>query len=522
MLGRWLLAICTATIICLAASGGVQTSTADESATDPLRQPTPRPAPPGCTESGAPRDPAPPAAGARPACEHYIWQSVKIVAGGVMPGLYFHPAEPGLLYIRADVGGAYRWDPAASLWIPVTDWLGGTNADWSLMGIESIALDPTDPNRLYLAAGMYITSGSPIDAAILVSGNRGATFQRINLPFKMGGNDLINGQQTGERLAVNPFQPNELYLGTHENGLWVSEDYGATWNQMASFPITSSPDLAGVIFVRFDPRHAGTVYAGVYSGGIYRSTDSGVTWLRVPGQPTTLPDGETLRPMRCALGPDGLLYVTYANSAGMIAISNGAVYKFNTDTGVWTDITPPDNPSKLWYGYCAVSADAQREATVMVGTWNRGFPGDDFFRSTDGGLTWRSLKQSAVIDTSLSPYLNFQPPVFGVWNASFEIDPFDSNHAIYDAGNSVLATNDLTNLDSGQPTHLYVGANGIEETVIHQVVSPPSGAHLLSTMADQGGFRHDDFNVSPLPFQNPYMIEVASMDFAELNQIGRA
>jgi hypothetical protein len=504
-------------MICLAASSGQQTSAAGVSATDPLRQITRRPEPAGCAEGVALRDSAAPAAGARLACERYVWQSVKIVAGGVMPGLYFHPAEPGLLYIRADVGGAYRWDPAASLWIPVTDWLGGTNADWSLMGIESIALDPTDPNRLYLAAGMYITSWSPINGAILVSSNRGATFERVNLPFKMGANDLINGQQTGERLAVNPSEPNELYLGTHENGLWVSEDYGSTWNQMASFPITSSPDLAGVIFVRFDPRHAGTVYAAAYTGGIYRSTDSGATWQRVPGQPTTLPDGETLRPMRCALGPDGLLYVTYANSAGMIAISNGAVYKFNTGTGVWTDITPPDKPSSLWYGYCAVSADAQREATVMVGTWNRWSPGDDFFRSTDGGLTWRSLKQSAVIDTSLSPYLNYQPPVFGVWNASFEIDPFDSNHAIFDAGNSVLATNDLTNLDSGQPTHWYVGANGIEETVVHHVVSPPSGAHLLSAMADQGGFRHDDFNVSPLPFQNPYMIEVASLDFAELN-----
>ena len=53
--------------------------------------------------------------------------------------------------------------------------------------------------------------------------------------------------------------------------------------------------------------------------------------------------------------------------------------------------------------------------------------------------------------------------------------------------------------------------------MIHQVVSPPSGAHLLSAMADQGGFRHDDFNVSPVPFQNPYMIEVASLDFAESN-----
>jgi len=447
----------------------------------------------------------------------YTWQSVKIVDGGVMPGIYTHPTEPGLMYIRANVGGAYRWNAATSLWIPLTDWLDGTNADWSLMGIESIALDPTDPDRLYLAAGMYIESWITINGAILISRNQGRTFDRVNLPFKLGGNDDY-GQQGGERLAVNPFQPNQLYLGTHENGLWLSSDYGATWSQMASFPITATPDLVGVVFVRFDPRHQGTVYVGAYTGGIYRSTDSGATWQQVPGQPTTLPDGETLRPMRCALGPDGLLYVTYANSPGLSSIGNGAVYKLDTNEGTWTDITPPDTQTNLWYGYCAVGVDAQRKGTVMVGTWNRWWPEDDFFRSTDGGATWRSLQQYSVRDTSLSPFLNYQV-TFGVWNASFEVDPFDSNHALYDAGNSVWATNDLTQMDSGQPTHWYVGANGIEETVIRLVVSPPSGAHLFSAVGDEGGFRHDDFDVSPVPFLNPLMIEVASLDFAELNPL---
>src|ERR1039458_8213164 len=94
-----------------------------------------------------------------------------------MPGIYTHPTEPGLMYIRANVGGAYRWNAATSLWIPLTDWLDGTNADWSLMGIESIALDPTDPDRLYLAAGMYIESWITINGAILISRNQGRTFR---------------------------------------------------------------------------------------------------------------------------------------------------------------------------------------------------------------------------------------------------------------------------------------------------------------------------------------------------------
>jgi len=99
--------------------------------------------------------------------------------------------------------------------------------------------------------------------------------------------------------------------------------------------------------------------------------------------------------MRCALGPDGLLYITYANAPGLSAINNGAVYKLDTNSGIWTNITPPDTSANLWYGYCAVGADPQRNRTVVVGTWNRWSPGDDFYRSTDGGTTWNSVKRLA-------------------------------------------------------------------------------------------------------------------------------
>jgi hypothetical protein len=221
--------------------------------------------------------------------------------------------------------------------------------------------------------------------------------------------------------------------------------------------------------------------------------------------------------MRCALGPDGLLYITYNNVGTLNGVTNGAVYRLDTNTGIWTNITPPDTHAILGYGYCGVGVDAQRNGTVMIATWDRWSPGDDIFRSTDGGANWRSVKKYSLRDTSLSPYLDYYGTQFGTWNATVEIDPFDSNHALYGTGYSVWETNDLTNLDSAQVTRWVVGANGVEETVLHHVVSPPAGAHLLSAMADQGGFRHDDFNVSPMPFLNPVMIEVASLDFAESN-----
>jgi len=447
----------------------------------------------------------------------YNWQPVRIVDGGTMTGLYMHPAQQGLMYTRANVGGTYLRDAAHTAWLPLTDWLNGLSPDWSLMYIESIAVDPTDVNRLYLAGGGYLEPGSP-NGAIMISDDLGNSFQTVNLPFQLGANDNY-GQQGGERLAVNPFNSAQLFLGTHLEGLWVSNDHGATWSQSATFPVTSTPDLVGVAFVRFDPAHSGVVYAGVYNHGIYASADGGATWKLVPNQPTTLPDGEALQPIRSALGPDGVLYVTYANSEGLSSITNGAVWKFNTTSGVWTDITPPDTPSNLWYGYCAVSADAKHAGTVMAGTWNRWYPGDDIFRSTDGGATWKSLLKYSVRDTSLSPFLDVSPPTFGVWNTSIEIDPFDSDHALYVGGSTIWETHDLTAMDALQTTHWTVGALGVEETVVHDVISPPTGPHLYSIIGDRGGFRHDDFDVSPLPFLNPKMVDVASLDYAASNPL---
>ncbi len=87
----------------------------------------------------------------RPAqtAEPYTWKSVQMVGGGFVDGIIFHPTAKGVRYARTDIGGAYRWDDKAKEWIPLLDWAGWK--DINLMGVESIALDPSDSNRLYMA-----------------------------------------------------------------------------------------------------------------------------------------------------------------------------------------------------------------------------------------------------------------------------------------------------------------------------------------------------------------------------------
>ena len=94
---------------------------------------------------------------ARMRTQAYRWKNVQIVGAGFVSGIVFHPTAPGVRYARTDIGGAYRWSEPARRWEPLLDWV--SYDDRNLMGVESIALDPSDPNRVYMALGTYTAAG---------------------------------------------------------------------------------------------------------------------------------------------------------------------------------------------------------------------------------------------------------------------------------------------------------------------------------------------------------------------------
>jgi hypothetical protein len=174
----------------------------------------------------------------KPASEPYTWKSVQIVGGGFVDGIIFHPTAKGVRYARTDMGGAYRWNGQTKRWEPLLDWV--PYEDSNLMGVESIAVDPSDSNRVYLACGTYTTS--PVDA-ILRSSNRGKTFERIDVPIRFCGNE--DGRGNGERMTVDPNNGSVLYLGTRQASLWRSEDGAKTWKKVDSFPdVAEAPPAA--------------------------------------------------------------------------------------------------------------------------------------------------------------------------------------------------------------------------------------------------------------------------------------
>ncbi|MCC8153900.1 MAG: hypothetical protein LIP01_06605, partial [Tannerellaceae bacterium] len=435
--------------------------------------------------------------------EKYRWQNVRITGGGFVDGIVFHPTVPHVRYCRTDMGGAYRWDEAGSCWIPLLDWLPAAEAN--LMGIESLALDPQDPETVYLVCG---TSTRGPDGAILYSRDAGQTFRRVDMSFGMGGNE--NGRGNGERMMVDPVNSHIIYLGTRDAGLWRSHTQGIDWEQVSGFPdITEQfPDSlsfrdrfrlsgSGIVFVLFDSstgipeKGCSTIYAGVSlmdRENLFVSRDSGVTWEPVSGHPTAY------RPLQATLTKDGYFYIVYGTNPGPLPMENGAVWKYNTRTGEWKDISPvcPAPEQGEAFGYASVAVDPGNSKHVLVSTFGRPVPGkhteDDIFRSTDGGVTWQSVFSGKVeMDYSKTPYTEFTPLH---WMFDIEIDPFNPDHVLFTAGYGGWETYNLSDMDKELPVKWEIMSTGIEETVPLELYSPVKGPHLISAIGDYGGFTH--------------------------------
>jgi len=431
----------------------------------------------------------------------YMWKNAQVVGGGYVTGLVFNPREKGLLYARTDMGGAYRWDSAAEQWIPLTDWIG--EKDWNLLGIDSLATDPVDPKRLYLGAGTY-TNDWAGEGAILRSTDRGRTFKRVDLPFKLGANE--DGRGAGERLVIDPAHHGTLLLGTRKNGLWRSTDYGVTWRQVSSFPVKDGASSGGGIsFVTYGPAGTRTVYVGVAdkSTSLYRSTDGGSTWQAVPGQPT----GQL--PQHGVVSGDGSLYLTYTDTLGPNGVTAGSVRKYTSAGGAWKNVSPSSGS----YGFSGLAVDPRKPSTVMVTTLDRWWPEDEIYRSTNGGTTWKALADKSVRDASAAPYVGTG---VGHWMTALAIDPFNSGHVLYGTGNGIWRSKDAGATDSGGTSHWTAGARGLEETALMDAIAPPGGATVVTAMGDQGGFRHGSLTKVPGGrLKNPQMSNSTDIDFAQ-------
>ncbi|MCD0465269.1 RICIN domain-containing protein [Flavobacterium sp. ENC] len=419
----------------------------------------------------------------------YTLKNAPIGGGGFVTGIINHQTS-GDKYCRTDVGGAYRWDAAGNKWIQLLDWLNESESGF--VGVDALALDPQNANNVYMLCGTeYMSNGR---TAILKSTDKGNTFTYtdVTAKFKTHGNG--NGRGNGERLAVDPHNSNILFCGTRANGLWKSTDGGVSWNQAWS-GVTTTSNGNGICFVQFDPSGSvvsgatQTIYIGVSrtgSANIYKSTNGGATFTDI--SPTT-----SFMPHRVAL-QGTTMYATYADGAGPALEGDGKLYKLNTSTGNWTNVTPVHSKD---YAYGGVSIDPNNVNRVVISTcgmyWNNQYGGgwgDFVFLSTDGGSTW-TLKNGPN-----ATYNNNGMAWTGDgavnWMDCVVFDPANPSIVQVIGGGGVYTCSDIAAANPSWKCDVI----GIEETAFLDGISVPGGP-FISSFGDVCGFVHDPLTSFP-------------------------
>lgn len=78
-------------------------------------------------------------------------------------------------------------------------------------------------------------------------------------------------------LAVDRQRPQQLYCGTFDQGVWRSDDAGASWEPVGAEIVQQAVISVAVNFTERAGDYS-AVYAGTEPSALYRSEDGGRTW----------------------------------------------------------------------------------------------------------------------------------------------------------------------------------------------------------------------------------------------------
>lgn len=136
-----------------------------------------------------------------------------------------------------------------------------------------LAADPENPGRLY---------GGTFDDGLFISDDSGDTWEKA-------GSGITHGRVMS--LAISPLETKNgyrvIWAGTEPSGLFRSEDGGRTWTDcpaLLDLPSKSTwsfpprPETHHVRWVEPDAHDENRIFAGIELGGVMKSEDKGDTW----------------------------------------------------------------------------------------------------------------------------------------------------------------------------------------------------------------------------------------------------
>jgi hypothetical protein len=386
------------------------------------------------------------------------WEPVKVGAGGWITGI--DACRAGATFaIRTDTYGGYVGPPrdGAGAWRQVIRADSMPRTFLARMGeslgegVYELRVAPSDCTRLYMA----------FRRRIYRSDDRAATWTET--AFRDAGPMDPNDRYRtwGEKMAIDPVDPDVVYAGTPGSGLWVTTDGGASWRLVAGVP--TSTDAAGVTGIVFDPSggttggRTRTVYAASSGHGVYRSTDGGATWAPLDGGPSTV--------THAAVAVDGAYYAV--NLGTTVHRFDGGRWSTSADSKVQLHsiATDPFDPARLVAG---------RDSGHLVVSRDRG-------RSWGSGVIWGPDGAARRVAADV-PWLAFANERY-MSNGAMRFDPVVRNQLWFAEGIGVWVSTDP---DEPRWTTWHSRNAGIEQLVARDVCVPPGSSNAVLAGLDRG------------------------------------
>ena len=355
------------------------------------------------------------------------WREVGPMRAGRTFGVAGHASQPDTFYMGSVGGGMWKTENAGRTWRPISD------EGIPIGSIGAIAVAPSNANVVYVGTGEPdIRSQHSYGIGMFKSTDAGKTWTHIGLEAT---------RQIG-RVAVDPTNPNRVYVAAlghvydanPDRGLYRSTDGGTTWKKILNQP--KDPNNVGAIDVTIDPKNPRVLYASLWAtrrppwsvyapsnmpgSGLYKSTDGGDTWKQLTGGLPTDQFVGKIGVSVAASNPNRVWAIVddsgkaipagaggggggggrgrgaTENTGGGIYISNdaGATWKLvNSETRLW---------GRGWY-FEAISVDPTNPDKAFV--MNTGT-----FMTTDGGKTFVPVKAAPGGDDYHQMWINPKDP----------------------------------------------------------------------------------------------------------------
>ena len=208
--------------------------------------------------------------------------------GGRITTIALHPDNADIIYVGFSSGGAFKTENGGADWFPIFD-------DNAFLSVGHIAIDPNDPERVYLGTGDPVISGTPhIGNGLFLSEDGGATWTSLGL----------RDQRIIAKIEMDPTNSDKMFVASMGlpfvtdggRGLFRTEDGGSSWERVL-YP----DDTTGILNVIINPERPNLVYASTWermrsntvnditgdNSGVFLSEDGGTTWHRnIAGLPS--------------------------------------------------------------------------------------------------------------------------------------------------------------------------------------------------------------------------------------------